>query len=48
MLADLLHGDRAPGNIETRISGFPAMIPKIEPCYLRAEDSPWYCWQSSQ
>ncbi len=30
VLADLLHGDRAPGNIETRISGFPAMIPKIE------------------
>ncbi len=30
VLADLLHGDRDPGALKTRISGFPAMIPGIE------------------
>lgn len=30
VLADLLHGDRDAGSLETRVSGFPAMIPGIE------------------
>lgn len=35
VLADLLHGDRPPGELQTRVSGFPAMIPAIEPMLSR-------------